>query len=406
MAIATYLTRLTDLKNTLANTLTKKGVAVGDNPTLSTLVPQVNDLGSDKPFDKVLYSFGVLSDIHLKDSQYGVDDCNSISDYQRALTFYNNYGCNFIAIAGDIVASNYGGTPYVNTNAQAEWLSELRKFVELNTEYFPNKKVYTCTGNHDANPNGHYENPNDGLIGLSQQITDGGTTQDGVTWWQSIVGNPINHTVAVGDNDIFIFFSMRYWNYSDMVTDGTTNGFYSQSDIEWLKQELEKYNDKRVFLFFHLPIQLYNEVGYLDPSSNGLVVGYTPNTVMAQILLNYKNVIWFNGHTHYKLEYEGYTFHYTDEYEDGDITFTHPNIYQTDESMTMIHCSSCSHPREVTTKERNNDHTWNGKWKYSNLKTGSQGYVVDVYEKRIVIKGVDFASQDKPFIEKVKYIVS
>lgn len=56
--------------------------------------------------------------------------------------------------------------------------------------------------------------------------------------------------------------------------------------------------------------------------------------------------------------------------------------YQSGDSMTMIHTPSCSHPRIP-----------NGN-SYSNVHNGSQGYLVDVYNDKIIVKGINFTALD------------
>jgi hypothetical protein len=176
--------------------------------------------------------------------------------------------------------------------------------------------------------------------------------------WNEMIGE-INFVTEIQD-DIFIFFSMYYWNYVD---------FCRPQDIAWLQNQLETYKNKRVFLFCHVPIP-----NYFDGSSgnDGLVINTGVTNTRAyefrEFVNNYPNVIWFNGHTHYDLNRE--------------LTFENPNTYQKEGRMTQVHCSSLAYLRQSGQPPAND-------------YTASQGYVVDVYEDRIIINGIDFSVSEQ-----------
>ncbi len=329
--------------------------------------------------DNVLYSFGVLSDIHLQSTDYAVDENYSLTDYQRALTYYKNNDVDFIAVAGDIVANNRKSMG--EANAPEEWVAELNLFKEYNELYFENKPVYTCTGNHDATPYGRYEgdyissirNELDG-VGLSQIVPNyGDGTKTAEQIWQEIVGNPINFTIQ-HNGDIFMFFSMYYWYYAK---------FCRASDIAWLENQLETFKDKRVFLFSHLPI-----IETFDPSRQGAGVaknGFQTNYQFGQLVEKYENVMFFSGHTHFDLSLEA-----------TDQKFTNTNL--NGEGMKQIHCASNAYTRLPIYDE-------NGEYKlYSDEERCSQGYIVYVYANKIVIKGIDFTQgHNGGFIANANY---
>ena len=368
MSIANYLQSLMNLKVQLSTTLEQKGVEVLETDKFGDLVQKVNDVTStQQAIDKVLYSFGVLSDIHLKDTNYGLDSSDSLSDYQKALTYYNDNNVDFIAIAGDIVANNRPVDDSELVESQLEWLGELNLFKQYNSTYFNGKEVHACTGNHDATPNGHY-GIDEGMDKIIASYGDGTKTAEQV--WEEVIGNPINYVIEK-NGDVFIFFSMYYWYYVN---------FCRVEDITWLETQLELYSDRRVFLFFHLPLP-----GTFDLSQNGLGI-LEPGQIcraneMQELIMSYNNVIWFSGHTHYDLSFEE--------------TYDNPNTYQTVDSMTMIHCASCAYTRIPDGEE------------YLNIMEGSQGYIVDVYEKKVVIKGIDFTiGTNGGFIANANYVIN
>ena len=363
MNISDYLNELIAQKTALAENLNAKGVTANTNETLNTLVPKVLNIsgGGVAGINKKLYSFGLVSDIHLKDTSTGATDgAYSLTDYQRALTYFNDNGMDFVCIPGDIVANNRpadGSSPV--DESEQEWINELTLFENYNTTYFPGKEVHFIAGNHDATPLA-YNNAPDGLGKLISVYEDG--TKTGEQVWQEITGRPLNYVVTRG-NDVFIFHSMYYWNYVN---------YCREQDIAWLTTQLETYKNQRVFLFFHVPLpntfdgptSTYSLLMSYNSSLEKYVGRSGDFYYLAQ---KYPNVIWFNGHSHYRLSYE------TD--------YDNPNVYQSGESMTMVHCSSLAMPRR-----KNEDDS------YSNMVEESEGYIVDVYENHIVINGIDFAN--------------
>ena len=382
MAIADYLAQLASLRDSLKATLLSKGVAVAENATLSDLVPMVEDISgsgaSATAFEKALYRFGVLSDIHLRVTGYGedTDKHHSITDYERALEFYKNNGADFICIDGDIVANNRNQ----NVNEQAsvdEWVAEVTKFAELSrTVSIP---VYATTGNHDANIWG-YSSGNEAL-GLNALVTttDGkyNGTKTAEEVWTEIVGSGVRFVMEQGD-DVFIFLPMYYWNYVNPYRDN------AGGEEEWIIEQLDTYKNKRVFMFFHLPLK-----GTYDDDADGMSATQATGRVatLRPLLLRYPNVIWFTGHSHYNLWREG-------GIKNDGIEYVNPNIYQSGESMTMVHVPSGAYIRPTS------DYS-------SEEGTGSQGLLVDVFEDRVVVKGIDFTEGvGGAFIPKVTYVIN
>lgn len=396
MAISNYLVTLVNLRDSLKASLSAKGVNVTNKNTLYDLVPMVENISGSStavPVEKALYRFGVLSDIHLKDDAYVVADdpdpnaildaTLSLSDYERALTFYKNNGVDFLCINGDIVANSRNAADTADeetrTIAMNEWLSELQLFTQYNATCFPDKPIYATTGNHDANPCGFsYGEISSGINGFGMPVSiygDGTKTAEQV--WKEIVGRDSRFVIEQG-NDVFIFMHMYYYNY---VT------FYRKEDEEWLQTQLEANKDKRVFLFFHPMISSTYDVdgNGIDHTRTGVRVVNFMNMVY-----NYPNVIWFTGHSHYNLWREGGI------QPDGVTPYVNPNTYQIENSMTMIHCPSCAYIRNK-----------NAGGSVIRDNEGSQGLLVDVFADRVVIKGVDFTQGDGgAFIPKANYIIN
>lgn len=378
MAISEYLLKLAELRDTLKTSLTAKGADTENKTTLSELVPMVDNLAVSEPFEKVLYRFGVLSDIHLCVTGHGTttDSHHSITDYMRALEFYENHGADFICIDGDIVANSR--TQYVNEQASVdEWAAELQEFAHLNT--LADIPIYATTGNHDANIWGY--STADESLGLNALVTTTDGTYDGTKTaeeiWTELVGRGIRFVFEQGE-DVFIFLPMYFWNYVNMYRRGTG------SEEEWIIEQLETYKDKRVFLFFHIPLNdTYddNASGMSSTQATGRVATLRP------LLNSYPNVIWFSGHSHYNLWREGGA-------KDDGTEYVNPNIYQSGESMTMVHVPSCAYIRPTDDYSSEDGH-------------GSQGLLVDVFEDRVLVRGVDFTEGNGgAFIPKATYVIN
>ena len=384
MAISDYLVNLVESRDSLKVTLINKGVDTEGKNTLSDLVPLVENItgGNNyvKPVDKALYRFGVLSDIHLKDASFGVDEesmydtADSLNDYARALTFFKNNGVNFVCIDGDIVASSWTLATAEAGNAPGEWLAEIQLFKQYNNTYMPDTPIYATSGNHDANIWG-YSHAANGMGQLVSVYEDGTKTAEQI--WEEIVGSPLRFKLERGD-DVFLFTPMYYWHYTQL---------FRKADLNWLTEELELNKEKRVFLFFHPMLN-----GTYDVDGDGITsTGTTYNAPAIRELINkYPNVIWFTGHSHYNLWREG------DVQPDGVTPYVNPNTYQSGNSMTMIHCPSCAFIRDK-----------NASGTSVRDYPGSQGLLVDVFADKVIVKGIDFTQGNGGMlIPKANYIIN
>lgn len=385
MAIADYLSNLVGLRDSLKSTLTARGLATEEKTTLAELIPMVEEIsgsGAGGAFEKAQYRFGVLSDIHLKDAAYGetqedmADVANSLTDYQRALTFYKNNGVDFICVDGDIVANSRGTNE--DEESIQEWCSEIQLFRQYNDAYSGGIPIYATTGNHDACPYGYSTGAGGKNMDMVIPATVyGDGTMKAEEVWEAIIGKPIRYTFTQG-NDVFIFLPMYYWNYIN---------FYRDEDEDWIIEQLEAHKNKRVFLFFHLMLN-----GTYDIDGDGMSTSYAAGAVsrFRPLIAKYSNVIWFTGHTHYDLWREG------GMQPDGVTPYVNPNIYQSEESMTMVHCPSCAYIREK-----------NAAGKTERNYPGSQGLIVDVFADRVIVKGIDFTQgEGGALIPKATYVIN
>lgn len=197
-----------------------------------------------------LYSFGLISDVHL--SYDTAED-----DFKRALQFYNNEGVDFIIHAGDITANG------------AE--SEFNTWKTLRDTYSPNIPVYTILGNHDS---WSWLN---GKTGLSEEKI------------KTYTGQSLYYTVEK-NNDLFIFVGCHRY---------TSKILFTTEELQWLYETLEQNRNKRVFLTFHVRPDdaCGNAYGiYATDIWNG-----TESQIMESLFKHYKNITMFHGHSHLTL---------------------------------------------------------------------------------------------------------
>ena len=209
---------------------------------------------------------------------------------------------------------------------------ELTAYKNAVATYSPNTPVYAILGNHDVRGN------------LMSSI-------------QNYTGNPIYYSIT-HENDVFVFVG----NVADWTTD-----VLSTEELQWLYETLEANRNKRCFLFEHIrptngcgnALGLYERGGTVD-------WGGTCGTVFESLLSHYKNIVFFHGHSHLKF--------YLQEYDE---LANYDNI----RGSHSVHIPSLAVPRDmddVITPER------------VDIYADSEGYIVDVYENGIHLRGRDF----------------
>ena len=286
----------------------------------NSLLPE-NFIFDNNLYGEKKYSFGVLSDVHLDGD--GTDEANSSSDFIRALNFFNSK-TDFVCISGDIC----------NENGYNE-LNIYKNIIDSNFS----KPVYVSRGNHDCR----------------YFLNDFNTYTNCDLYFEQIY-----------NDDIFIFLGMSNENYGDSC--------FTNEELDWLETKLQTYINKRVFLFFHVFMpNTCGNINNLYPYS-----GLDTDSAIVQrfltMMTNYKNVIYFSGHSH--LEFNCQKFG------------ANANIFYDGSTCKRVHTPSCAKPRK-----NDNGTTSTDTYEYNQ---GSEGYLVDVYDNCIVLKGIDF--------EKNKYI--
>ncbi len=209
--------------------------------------------------------------------------------------------------------------------------AELTQYNGYVDSYSPTTPIYAVFGNHDT-----YQ----GLHSNTEKYT----------------GKPLNYTFTQGE-DVFIMVG-NISGYS-----GDIGTLFTQATLQWLYEQLEANRNKRCFLFQHI----------LSAKGSGDAYGvYTHTklsgkeaTVFESLLSHYKNVIWFHGHSHFKF--------YLQQGSDTANISKYFGVWD-------VHIPSLAVPRD----DANRDGT------YETVYSDSEGYVVDVYESGIHLRGRDF----------------
>lgn len=366
-----------------------------------------------------LYSIGLLSDIHMTgDSEVGTkekDGNGYITDgfyFRKALEFFNNSGCNFVCISGDL--TDVGIFGYTSESIKNEYYyyypNQFEEYKAICDIFSSSLPVFSCCGNHESyvkDINGVYddkwENPknNNGewvakpelwtqidtieklryytgtplYYTISSKSTSETTLVEGTVAAISNGGNiqlPLESATLNNVNDVFIMFGQPT---------PTANSTWDDQ-ITWLENTLEANKDKRCFVFEHLTLSY--DSGNPENVHNAYWGSFENRLV--NMLSEYKNVILFHGHSHMQFQ------------EQMKVTYSN---YSTKRGFKSIHIPSSSYTRYMT--DKNGDGIWNAGDK-ENIFDGAQGYICDVYENYIVLKGYDFQIND--FVPIAQYCIS
>ena len=254
-------------------------------------------------------------------------------DFIRALT-YAEENCDFTCVAGDLT-----------NNANVE--SQLATYKNIVDAYSHDKPVYAIAGNHE-----HYSN---GSYGYLEKYT----------------GKPLYYSFTKG-NDVFIMMG-HYGGYAGDGIGWRSNETWSAEELQWLYETLEANRNKRCFIFTHV---LPHEHGVGNPK-NSYVTSSKPclwyvndggiGQAFMSLLKHYKNTILFHGHSHTRLDLQNLDFNANCSDENG---------------YRSVHIPSISIPRDIV----------NGV--LVDLYDESEGYIIDVYDDYIILKGRDFIDND------------
>jgi hypothetical protein len=146
---------------------------------------------------------------------------------------------------------------------------------------------------------------------------------------------------------------------------------FTAESVQWLYETLEANRNKRCFVFNHvLP---WGDAGNANTLYKSNLFQGTLCNVFRSLMAHYKNVVLFHGHSHLKFCLQA---------EDDKANYSNALGFQS------VHIPSLSVPRmdvdgdgKASGEDEGHDTVW----------SASEGYVVDVYEKGIHLRGRDFA---------------
>lgn len=208
-------------------------------------------------------------------------------------------------------------------------LAQFKSIVEANSKI----PVYVSAGNHDA-----YDSSRNLRVDTAVSAS-----------MQTYTGNPLYYSFERG-NDVFIFV-------------GVCEGTFSKAELQWLYEILERCRNRRCFLYQH--VFAYEGCGNIYGLYDYNLTGNDRYTVFKSLLKHYHNIIWFHGHSH--TMFHGQEFGMTANYD---------NAF----GCHSIHVPSNAVPRT----DKDGDMTFQTEYQES------EGYLVDVYENGIHLKGRDF----------------
>ncbi len=262
----------------------------------------------------------------ISDSHVGKFDGEE--DLTNALTFFRERGdVEFIALCGDAVDN-------ANNSFHLEAYQNIVKEYSL--------PVYISSGNHE------------GVI-----LSTGDKTYDDIKEYftqsqYKEINQKVFHSFEKA-GDVFIMLGINgNSNY------GKT---FSEEEVKWLYETLEANKDKRCFLFHH----------YFPKGGSGDAVECYPSDglrgengeVFFELLSHYPNVIYFHGHTHAKFSVQ---------------ELNEQNTVDTSIGMYNVHIPSITAPSYPNEEMEN----------YVETQEDGEGYVIEVYEKGILLLGRDF----------------
>lgn len=227
--------------------------------------------------------------------------------------------------------------------------AEVEKFIEVkNSTTIP---MYIARGNHDCR-------------------------DYSVANWNLVEPNGVYFEKEIG-GDIYLFMGMKAESYN--------LDLFSTEQLNWLENRLEYYKNRRVFLFEHVFVEPTGNINSLYPyNSMGSVEGQ-PGKIFRNLMAKYRNVILFTGHSHLEFILQRL----------GD----NANCSErTDSLCHRVHIPSCAKPRsnDVSTEDvKENTYTNYG---------SSEGYVMDVYQDYIILKGINFV--DNKYLPFAQYRIN
>ncbi len=299
-----------------------------------------------------LYSFGALSDTHQGD-RYGSTSI-PYDHFVDASKILHEKGAITVGICGD----------FSYDNVESEYILHADAIKDIYA-FAPDMPIFTTSGNHEAKHTGFsrdwYLKYTRNLVNYNSNLT-----------MKFSDGNDLDYVVELPDGSVMIFLHQKYYDYGK-----STSRLLDDSQLDWLGARLEQYKDSAVFLYFHTFMD--EEVGDASSAGGGeyslpMISSTKDYKRLDAYFKQYKNVIYFSGHSHLSFDSQFITpkpgkTNYDKNIDDKNGTYA-----------TMVHIPSCAAPRTLS----------NTSSSLSNASNRSEGYLVHVYEDYIIFEGYDF----------------
>jgi len=398
---------------------------------------RVGELNIDfliQDFAERKYRVGLMSDVHYNDGTidnnletFEYDGSEYETDLPNALTLYQNKeDVEFICATGDLTS---------------DYIVHLLNFKKVLDTYTPTTNFYSCFGNHD-----HCSAKNKSIPENELYDTTGMTPAD--AWNNILTPNNSKYEIHYQDSttplgkssywfevpikdtnksDIYIFLSVNYDNdltsATNILTEESPNiqpiidyvGYmpskynlqlYDNLTLIWLKNLLEQFSNKRIFIFNHL--FFVHKVGsnnIYDDKYYSYGIGkmqeywaYCPCGIQFEFLnkLNneYKNTIWFSGHSHLKWNWQTID-------PNININNNEYNIYRPDDNDFIEEMCYARKSNTPISKSGFNIHLPStcrplkiAPW-YEVAGEDSEGAIMDIYEDYVDIRGVVFKDSNE-----------
>lgn len=254
------------------------------------------------PTKEKLYSFGLVSDIHIWKV---TPSWNGNAKFDNALTYFENNDCAFCVHCGDITQTGL----YDEGNTATIVPTQFENYKEICDKH--TIPIYGICGNHESY-----------VVPIANNLTE----------LKYYTGTDLHYTITQGD-DLFILIGQP--SYDEVMSDVA---------FEWLSETLETNKDRRCFVFIHPYIE-EDSGDPLDFRENSVFDywGTTKTNAFMNVMRQYKNAILFHGHSHTKYEWQQY---------DENANYTEKNGFKS------VHVSSLGKPRNInpTTGETPEDY--------------------------------------------------
>jgi hypothetical protein len=246
-----------------------------------------------------------------------------------AMTFFENQGCSFCCHAGEIT-----NIVFWYDSADTEiYLTQMAAYKSV-IDAHPDLPMYGICGNHES-----YNKP------IVENLAE----------LKEYTGRDLYYTYTHG-NDVFIFIGQpggtSYVERDEWI-----------AELGWLQQTLEANRDKRCFVFEHLTLS--DDSGNPDNIHNAYWMDL--ESTLVGVMSHYKNAILFHGHSHLDFNEQ--------------FNWTYSN-YSTRKGFKSVSIPSSGGSRVTVdgVLQKVNDSTLRG------------GYIAEVYENCVVLKGYYFQS--------------